>query len=120
MRLKLKKTEDELANFFSSIKSSKRTFAQLIQSSLVNSKRDKYIYSNRANDWLQLNIDAKKIEKIFEGKVPGPNTDLKALIAPHDASENLLTSTKHNQSRNSLKQLRQQKGVEFPGTAPIY
>jgi len=49
-------------------------------------------------DWLQLNTDAKKVEKICEGKVPGPNRDLQDFIAQHDTSENLLTSTKHNQA----------------------
>jgi len=43
-------------------------------------------------NWMAINTDAKKIEKICHGAIPGPNDDLQGLIQKHDIQEKLSAS----------------------------
>ena len=120
----LKRQNDELSNLQATVKSSKRTFSQLIHSDLINSNRHKYI-SQSVNgreviNWLQLNTDSKKIEKMCGGKVPGPNQNLQDIIAQHDTQEQQIDiNLKADKTNKLVKQLWAKKGVVFPGSGPI-
>ena len=119
-----KKLQDELDSLQENIKSSKRTFSQLIHSDLINSNKKKYI--SIVNDreiinWMLLNSDAKKIEKVCGGKVPDAHTNFQDLIKEHDRLEFENTSKfKPTKTNKLVKQLWEKKGVVFPGSGPMY
>lgn len=72
-------------------------------------------------NWMAINTDSKKIEKICNGIVPGPNDNLEELIQQHDRQEKLgsnVSSTSTNRS-SMVKDLWAKKGVTFPGTGPL-
>ena len=100
------------------------TFSQRILTNLINSDREKYIsYPNgrEVMNWMAINTDVKKIEKICHGTVPGPNDDLQDIIKKHDSQEKLGSSFASSTSSRSnvVKELWAKKGVTFPGTGPI-
>lgn len=105
------------------MQSSKRTFSQRILTPLINSNKEKYIsYLSglEVMNWMAINTDAKKIEKICHGAVPGPNDDLQGLIQKHDSQEKLSSFASSTSSRsNVVKELWAKKGVTFSGTGPI-
>lgn len=63
MRSKLKQTENELANLCSIIKSSKRTFAQLIYSSLVDTAINIFAQTERS-----IGFSKKRMKRFVKGK----------------------------------------------------
>ena len=63
MRSKLKKTENELANLCSIIKSSKRTFVQLIYSSLVDTAINIFAQTERS-----IGFSKKRMKRFVKGK----------------------------------------------------
>ena len=59
-------------------------------------------------NWMAINTDAKKIEKICHGAVPSPNDDLQGLIQKHDTQEKLSSfrpSTSVSGRSNVVKEL---------------
>ena len=121
----LKRQKDELSNLQETVKSSKRTFSQLIHSDLISSNKHKYISTANGREvinWMQLNTDSKKIEKMCGGKLPKPNVSLQKLIAQHDTQEQRIdTDAKANRTINKqVKHLWEKKGVVFPGSGPMY
>ena len=115
----LRKMQDELHNLQENIKSTKRSYSQQIHSNLVNSDKAKYMSPDGILDWMALNTDSKKLEKIFSGKLPGPNEDLQAAIAKHDLQENACAPVPSALS-TTVKELWTKKGLKFPGSGPIY
>ena len=105
------------------MQSSKRTFSQRILTRLINSNKEKYISylsGREVMNWMAINTDAKKIEKICHGAVPSPNDDLQGLIQKLDTQEKLSSFGPSTSGRsNVVKELWAKKGVTFPGTGPI-
>ena len=121
LKIKLKRCKEELDSLRENMHSSKRTFSQCILSQLINSDREKYIsYLNgrEVMNWMAINTDAKKIEKICHGVVPGPSDDLQELIQRRDSQDRAKLSSSSSRS-NVVKELWAKKGVTFPGTGPI-
>ena len=87
LKIKLKRCKKELDSLRENVQSSKRTFSQRIHSQLINSDRDKYtsyLIGREVMNWMEINTDAKKVEKMCHGVVPGPSDDLQELIQRHD------------------------------------
>ena len=124
MHTTLKRQNDELSNLQATVKSSNRTFSQLIHSNLINSNKHKYISQivngHEVINWMLLNTDSKKIEKMCGGKVPGPDQNLQEIIAQHDSREEQTDiNLKANKTNKQVKQLWAKKGVVFPGSGPM-
>lgn len=125
LKSKRKKLKEELDSLLENMQSSKRTFSQRILTRLINSNKEKYISylsGREVMNWMAINTDAKKIEKICHGAVPSPNDDLQGLIQKHDTQEKLSSfrpSTSVSGRSNVVKELWAKKGVTFPGTGPI-
>ena len=120
----LKRQNDELSNLQATVKSSKRTFSQLIHSNLINSNKHKYISQSMNGgeviNWMLLNTDSKKIEKMWGGKVPGPDQNLQEIITQHDSREEQTDiNLKANKTNKQVKELWAKKGVVFPGSGPM-
>ena len=116
---KLKKLEEDIATKKESLASSLNTYATKVQADLINSNQMKYLRETTAGDkvpnWLIINTDIRKLERICQGKVP-PKSQMQQLLKEYD--ENFCvtqTQTKPGHSTNPVKQLWEQKGICFPG-----
>ena len=121
LKSKLGRMKDELLSLRGNMESSKRTFSQKIYSDLVNSNKKRYLSPDGVVNWMAVNIDSKKIEKICNGVIPSPTEDLQALIAKHDSQQELacVRVPLHSKTK-TVKELWEKKGVKFPGSGPHY
>ena len=123
LKSRQKKFKEELDSLLENLQSSKRTFSQRILTRLINSNKEKYISylsGREVMNWMAINTDAKKIETICHGAVPGPNDDLQGLIQKHDSQEKVSSFASSTISRsNVVKELWAKKGVTFLGTGPM-
>ena len=65
-------------------------FATKVQSRLIESNPDKYLRSTAGNgdkvpNWLIINTDIRKLERVCGGKVPSEIMDLQKLINDYEA-----------------------------------
>jgi hypothetical protein len=71
---KLKQLENDLTSKKESYASALNTFAVKVQANLINSNPDKYLRKTIAGDnipnWLVVNTDIQKLERVCKGKVP--------------------------------------------------
>lgn len=122
---KLKKLEDDQNSKQESFKSSTNTFASLIQTDLINSNPSKYLRSsvqgNKIPNWLLVQTDIRKLERICNGNVP-EKSEIRRLLEQYDEEFAILKSKQDNGSRqkskqhcNPVKKLWEQKGIKFPG-----
>ena len=104
------------------IKASKRTFQQKIHSNLINSDNQKYIsykHGRQVINWMDLNTDSKKIERMCNGIVPPDSEDLQAIIKKHDSQTEEKLPVTSSKSK-FVKELWAMKGVTFPGSGPLH
>lgn len=99
--------------------SSLNTYAVKIQADLINSNQTKYFRETTTGDivfqWLIVNTDIRKLERICHGKVP-PKSQIQELLMEYD--ENFSVTQEHTKTDcpiNSVKQLWERKGICFPG-----
>ena len=116
---KLKKLEEDIANKKESLASSLHTYAAKVQADLINSNQTKYLRETTTGDkvpnWLIVNTDIRKLERICQGKVP-PKSQMPQLLKEYDENFSVTREkTKTDYSINPVKQLWEQKGVCFPG-----
>ena len=90
-----------------------------IQADLINSNQTKYFRETTTGDivfqWLIVNTDIRKLERICHGKVP-PKSQIQELLMEYD--ENFSVTQEHTKTDcpiNSVKQLWERKGICFPG-----
>ena len=124
LKSKVKRLKGERDSLIENMQSSKRTFSQRILTRLINSNKEKYISylsGREVMNWMAINTDAKKVEKICHGAVPGPGVNLQELVQKHDSQEKLssLTESGTSSRSNVVKELWAKKGVKFPGTGPV-
>lgn len=71
---KLMKLEEDIATKKESLASSLNTYASKVQADLINSNQTKYLRETTAGDkvpdWLVINTDIRKLERICQGIVP--------------------------------------------------
>lgn len=116
---KLKKLEKDIVNKKKGLASSLNTYAVKIQADLINSNQTKYFRETTTGDivfqWLIVNTDVRKLERICHGKVP-PKSQIQELLMEYD--ENFPVTQEHTKTDcpiNSVKQLWERKGICFPG-----
>ena len=83
MRSKLKKTENELANLCSIIKSSKRTFAQLIYSSLVDTAIKIFAQTERLIGFSKKRFVKGKSQVQMCSRTANPIAEIEGLFAEY-------------------------------------
>lgn len=85
---KSQKLEDDIISKKQSYTSALNTFAAKVQANLINSNPDKYLRKTVAGDyvpnWLVVNTDIRKLEKICKGKIPDIS-EIQNLITKYDA-----------------------------------
>ena len=83
---------------------SKRTFPRRILARLINSNKEKnisYLSGREVMNWMAINTDAKKIEKICHGAVPGPNDDLHSRNNNNNNNNNNNSNSSSNNNNNN-------------------
>ena len=130
-RVKLKKLELDISSERDSYAACANTFAAKVQSRLIQSNPDKYLRPAAGNgdkvpNWLIINTDIRKLERVCGGKVPSEMMDLQKLINDYETGFPEVYAHDGVEVRNKAPQvarktihpvaaLRQKKGVTFPG-----
>lgn len=88
-KMKLKKLELDISSKKDSYAACANTFAAKVQSRLIESNPDKYLRPTARNgekvpNWLIINTDIRKLERICRGKIPDEMTDLQSLINDYE------------------------------------
>lgn len=131
-QIKLKKIVLDIASKKESFSASANTFAAKIQSRLIESNPDKYLRSTARNgekvpNWLIVNTDIRKLERICRGKVPGEMEDIQSLINAYEKGFPGVYSDEPGSSKTQtvpnkvhpVVALWEKKGVSFPGKGII-
>jgi hypothetical protein len=119
---KLKRLEDDQKAKQESFKSSTNTFAGLVQTELISSNPSKYlrssIHGNKIPNWLLIQTDIRKLERVCNGNVP-EKSDIQRLLMQYDEQFAILKNKQDNSQSskhvNPVRQLWEQKGIAFPG-----
>lgn len=119
-KTKLKQLELDIMLKKDSYSASLNTFAAKVQADLINSDPQKYLRTTttgeRVPQWLLVNTDIRKLERICNGKVPESN-EIQKLIREYDESFAITCRQKALEQTpvNPVKRLWEQKGIKFPG-----
>ena len=105
-----------------SYSASLNTFAAKVQANLINSDPQKYLRTTTTGEkvpqWLLVNTDIRKLERICNGKVPD-TSEIQKLIREYDESFAITSRQKalelEQTSVNPVKRLWKEKGIKFPG-----
>jgi hypothetical protein len=120
---KLKQLENDLTSKKESYASALNTFAAKVQANLINSNPDEYLRKTIAGDnvpnWLVVNTDIRKLERVCKGKVPDIG-EIQNLLTKYEAGFDVFNETVSEQSTqrehvNPVVKLWEQKGIKFPG-----
>ena len=98
------------------------TFASKVQLNIIRSDPEKYLRITTTGaklpNWLVLNTDKRKLERIWNGKIPYAN-EIKKLIHEYDESFAITKQTALEQSQqtnvNPVKRPWEAKGIRLPG-----
>ncbi len=125
---KLTKLQEELKSKKRMYEASQNTFASQVQTDLINSNQEKYLRKTLTGqyvrNWLAVNADIRKLEKICGRKVPS-NSEMPDLIKHFDEGYDVLRSRPVDQRRdanpsvNPVKALWETKGIRFPDSILI-
>lgn len=88
------------------------SFSQLIRLRLINECKQRYINSLGIENWRQINIDLKKLEAHFKGKVPATNVSLLESLREYDRK--LQTAPTASSQGNPVRNLWELKGLNWP------
>jgi hypothetical protein len=122
-RAKLTKIELDIKCKKEAYKAVQNTFAAQVQTDLINSDPKRYLHCTEDGrsvpNWLLVNSDIRKLERVCHGKVPS-KTEIKRLLKNYDDNFDILANSQDNQSHaNPVKDLWARKGVQFPGKGPL-
>ena len=121
---KLNRLQDELKSKRRMFEASLNTFASQVQSDLINSNKQKYLRKTLTGqyvpNWLAVNADTRKLEKICHGKAPSKSL-IPDLIKQFDEGYDVLqdktdqhsSSAAPKPSVNPVKALWEVKGIRF-------
>ena len=119
-KTKLKQLELDIMLKKDSYSASLNTFAAKVQANLINSDPQKYLRTTttgeRVPQWLLVNTDIRKLERICNGKVPD-TSEIQKLIHEYDEGFAVTSRQKALEQTpvNPVKRLWEQKGIKFPG-----
>ena len=121
-KTKLKQLELDIMLKKDSYSASLNTFAAKVQANLINSDPQKYLRKTttgeRVPQWLLVNTDIRKLERICNGKVPD-TSEIQKLVHEYDESFAVTSRQKALELEqapvNPVKRLWEQKGIKFPG-----
>jgi len=128
LKAKLDKVEQDIKNKQQAYHSVQNTFAAQVQSDLINSDHKRYLRSTLQGysvpNWLLVNSDIRKLERICHGKVP-PSAEIPNLLKMYNENFDVLTNSLDLQScatskpEHPVKDLWEKKGVKFPGKGTV-
>lgn len=123
LKVKLTKIEQDIKSKEEAYKSVKNTFAAQVQSDLINSDPKRYLrptlQGHSVPNWLLVNSDIRKLERICHGKVPA-KAEIPKLFKTYNDNFDILQDSPNIQNRvHPVKDLWEKKGVKFPGKGTV-
>lgn len=124
---KLAKVQDELKSKKEMLSGVQDTFVAKVQSDLINSNPEKYlrkaICGQVVPNWLLVNSDIRKLERVCHGKLPLKH-EIQPMLQMYDDRFDILSKTNAGSESdyehvNPVKQLWEKKGIRFPGRGSV-
>ena len=126
MKEKASKLQEDITQKKGIYKGIQSTFAARVQSDLINCDPQKYLRKTTTGqmvpNWLLVNSDVRKLERVCEGKLPSKD-QIPQLLKQYNEQFDVLKSTDLASAKkinhiNPVKALWEKKGVKFPGFGP--
>ena len=96
------------------------SFSSVVRTRLISECRARYLTSQGFENWRQINLDLKKLEAHFKGKIPGNDI---SLIAALDEYNKKITLTRAQSEvglgGNPVRTLWELKGIKWPSVPEI-
>ena len=89
-----------------------QSFSQSLRTRLINECKERYINSLGGENWRQINMDLKKLEAHFKGKVPPISVNLIESLQDYEKKLQTTPQTARN-PENSVRNLWELKGLKW-------
>lgn len=95
------------------------SFSSVMRSRLINECKPRYLTSQGFENWRQVNMDLKKLESHFKGKIPSADVSLLEALTEYDNKISLgQFNQKAQHQGNPVRTLWELKGIEWPSQSP--
>jgi len=93
------------------------SFSSLMRSRLINECKPRYLNTQGFENWRQVNMDLKKLESHFKGKIPPVGVSLLEALTEYD-KKIVLESYQVPHQGNPVRTLWELKGIKWPSETP--
>ena len=93
------------------------SFSSVMRSRLINECKPRYLTAQGFVNWRQVNMDLKKLESHFKGKIPSADVSLLEALTEYDKKISLGQS-KAQYKGNPVRTLWELKGIKWPSESP--
>ena len=90
-----------------------QSFSKSLRTRLINECKERYINSLGGENWRQINMDLKKLEAHFKGKVPPISVNLIESLQDYETKLQTTPQTARN-PENPVRNLWELKGLKWP------
>ena len=91
------------------------SFSSVTRTRLISECRARYLTSQGFENWRQINLDLKKLEAHFKGKIPGNDISLIATLDEYNKKTNLARpQSEFGLGGNPVRTLWELKGIKWP------
>lgn len=93
------------------------SFSSLMRSRLINECKPRYLNAQGFENWRQVNMDLKKLESYFKGKIPSADVSLLQALSEYDKKISE-SQFKAQSNANPVRTLWELKGIKWPSETP--
>ena len=95
------------------------SFSTVLRTRLISECRARYLTPQGFENWRQINIDLKKLEAHFKGKIPGNDVSLISALEEYNRKADLAGSEVGLCTGNPVRTLWELKGLKWPSSPEI-
>lgn len=111
----LQKLENDLGMKSALKMQTTNSFSSVVRTRLISECRARYLTSQGFENWQQINLDLKKLDAHFKGKIPGNDISLIAALDEYNKKTNLAhPESEFGLGGNPVRTLWELKGIKSP------
>lgn len=96
------------------------SFSSVMRTRLISECRGRYLTSQGFENWRHINLDLKKLEAHFKGKIPGDDVSLIAALDEYNRRTNLARpQSEIGLGGNPVRTLWELKGIKWPSIPSV-
>ena len=95
------------------------SFSTVLRTRLIRECSARYLTPQGFENWRQINIDLKKLEAHFKGKIPGNDVSLISALEEYNRKADLAGSEVGLCTGNPVRTLWELKGLKWPSSPEI-